>query len=122
MYVRAFLLNMPKQNELHRIFSPEAEEQLADLYNYIADAASPDVAMRYVESIIAHCEDLSTFPLQGIARDDVRPGLRITHYKKRAIIAFAVDEPERHVYILGIFYGGQDYETLLHEDFSGNND
>jgi hypothetical protein len=26
----------------HIIFSPEAEEQLAALYNYIADAASPD--------------------------------------------------------------------------------
>ena len=103
-------------------FSPEAEEQLADLYNYIADAASPDVAMRYVESIIAHCEGLSTFPIKGIAREDVRPGLRITHYKKRVIIAFAVDESEQHVYIIGIFYGGQNYETILHEDFSGNSD
>ena len=26
------------------VFSPEAEEQLATLYGYIADAASPDIA------------------------------------------------------------------------------
>ena len=35
--------------------------------------------------------------------------LRITNYKKRAVIAFAVDA--ELVSIIGIFYGGQDYET-----------
>jgi hypothetical protein len=34
--------------------------------------------------------------------------------KKRAVIAFAVTTEE--VFILGVFYGGQDYETLLHDD------
>jgi toxin ParE1/3/4 len=40
--------------------------------------------------------------------------LRITNYKKRAVIAFAVTTEE--VLILGVFYGGQDYETLLQDD------
>jgi len=40
--------------------------------------------------------------------------LRITHYKGRAIIAFAVDAAQ--VSILGVFYGGQDYETFLQSD------
>ena len=31
-------------------FSPEAEEQLAALYGYIAAAASPDIAARYTEA------------------------------------------------------------------------
>jgi len=44
----------------------------------------------------------------------VRPGLRITHYKKRAIIAFDVDAEV--VSIIGVFYGGRDYETILHDD------
>lgn len=44
-------------------------------------------------------------------RDDIRPGLRITHYRKRAVIAFAVDAEQ--VSILGIYYGGRDYESLL---------
>jgi toxin ParE1/3/4 len=29
------------------LFTPEAEEQLADLYHYIALAASPATALRY---------------------------------------------------------------------------
>ena len=46
-------------------------------------------------------------------RDDARPGLRITHYRKRAVIAFDVDADL--VSIIGVFYGGQDYETILQE-------
>ena len=42
------------------VFSPEAEEQLAALYNHIADAASPDIAAGYTESIMRHCENLHT--------------------------------------------------------------
>ena len=96
------------------VFSPEAVEQLAELYRYIAKAASPDVAAQYTEAIVSYCESLDTFPLRGSQRDDVRPGLRITNYKKRAVIAFDVDTEV--VSIIGVFYGGQDYETVLHDD------
>jgi toxin ParE1/3/4 len=96
------------------IFSPEAEEQLADLYRYIASAASPGIAERYVNAIITYCETLETFPLRGAPRDDIRPGLRISNYKGRTVIAFDVDTQQ--VSIIGVFYGGQDYETALQDD------
>jgi len=99
----------------HRvIFSPEAAEQLAALYHYIAAASSPDIAARYTDAIVTYCESLSGFPVRGVQRDDVRPGLRITNYKKRAVIAFAVSGEQ--VSILGVFYGGQDYESILQDD------
>ena len=97
------------------IFAPEAVEQLAALYNHIADAASADIANKYVGGIIAYCECLHTFPIRGVLREDVRPGLRITNYKKRAVVAFEVDEQAAQVAILGLFYGGQDYEAILHD-------
>jgi toxin ParE1/3/4 len=93
------------------IFSPEAQAQLVALYQYISVAASPEIAARYTEAIIAHCESLGDFPLRGTRRDDVRPGLRITNYKKRAVIAFMVDA--KRTSIIGIYYGGQDYESAL---------
>jgi toxin ParE1/3/4 len=96
------------------VFTPEAEAQLAELYRYIAVAASPEVAARYTDSIVTYCESLRTFPRRGIKRDDIRPGLRITNYRKRVVIAFDVDSD--HVTIIGAFYGGQDYETALQED------
>ncbi|WP_338129448.1 type II toxin-antitoxin system RelE/ParE family toxin [Xenorhabdus bovienii] len=72
------------------------------------------MATRYTESILNYCESLSTFPHRGTIRDDVRPGLRITNYRKRVVIAFEVEST--FVSILGIISGGQDYETLLLND------
>ncbi len=96
------------------VFSPEAEEQLADLYRHIALVASPMIAERYVNAIITYCETLETYPLRGTQRDDLRPGLRITNYKGRTLIAFDVNAQQ--VSIIGLFYGGQDYETALQDD------
>lgn len=38
----------------------------------------------------------------------------MTHYRKRVIIAFVVDTDL--VSILGVFYGGQHYESIRQED------
>jgi len=97
-------------------FTPEAEEQLADLYRFIAAAASPIIAERYTSAIITHCEGMHTVPNRGTRRDDVRPSLRITNYKQRAVIAFAVDDAALMVTIIGVYYGGQDYEAALQID------
>jgi plasmid stabilization system protein ParE len=97
------------------VFSSAAEDQLAALFGYIAVEASPDIAARYTEAIVTYCESLCVFPHRGVLRDDMRPGLRITHHKKRAVIAFTVDDAAELVFILGVFYGGQDYEALLHD-------
>jgi len=98
-------------------FSPLAQAQLENLYRYIADASTPATASRYVHAIIDYCESLSAFPLRGTSRADLRPGLRIVNYKKRVAIAFQVQD--RKVTIISIFYGGQDYETLLSNDEQG---
>lgn len=96
------------------VFTPEAEEQLAALYHYISGAASPQIAHRYTSAIVTYCEGLQVSPHRGTRRDDIRPGLRITNYKSRAVIAFAVDAEQ--ISILGVFYGGRDYETFLELD------
>ena len=93
------------------VFSPEAEEQLVVLYRYIADAASPEIAARYTEGIVNYCNGLKVSPRRGTLRDDIRPGLRVTNYKKRTVIAYTV--VANLISILGVFYGGQDYETVL---------
>jgi len=93
------------------VFSPLAQAQLDDLYNYIAHASTPAAASRYVHAIIDYCGSLSAFPLRGTSREDLRPGLRITNHKKRVAIAFQVQGNQ--VTIISVFYGGQDYKTLL---------
>jgi toxin ParE1/3/4 len=96
------------------VFAPEALAQLQSLFSYIAATASPDVARRYTNEIVTYCEGLHVFPLRGNRRDDIRPGLRIINYKKRAVIAFSVDADE--VAVIGVYYGGQDYDAILRAD------
>ncbi|MFZ1988829.1 MAG: type II toxin-antitoxin system RelE/ParE family toxin [Alphaproteobacteria bacterium] len=93
------------------VFSPEAEAQLTQLYRYIADEASPEIALGFTSAIIDHCESLDQMPHRGVARGDLRPGLRTLSFRGRVLIAYAVGKDT--VTILGIFYGGQDFETLL---------
>lgn len=95
------------------VFAPEASDQLEALFLYIAEKASPKIAERYTDAVITTCEGLAQFPLRGVAREDIRPGLRLTHYKGRTVIAYAVDESARTVAIVGVFFGGQNYESAL---------
>lgn len=94
-------------------FAPEALDQLDAIEDFIAQAGSPLAAARYVDTIIAYCESLTTFPNRGIRRDDLLHGLRITNYRRSAVVAFMVNTDAETVSILGVFYGGQNYETVL---------
>nr|WP_246544843.1 type II toxin-antitoxin system RelE/ParE family toxin [Ancylobacter dichloromethanicus] len=81
---------------------------------HIAGVGSPTVAARYVDSIVDYCENLWTFPHRGTRRDDLRPGLRTLGYRRRVTILFEVSDDT--VNIIGVFYGGQDYEAALRDD------
>lgn len=96
------------------VFTPEAEEQLVAFYRAIATAASPIIAARYTDAIVTYCEGLTTFPLRGVGRDDIRSGLRVTNFRRRTVIAYAVLADK--ISIIGVFHGGQDYETALQTD------
>jgi plasmid stabilization system protein ParE len=96
------------------VVSPEARAHLDDLYSYIAAAASPLTALRFIDAILDRCETLKDFPNVGIQRDDILPGLRILGFRRRVSIAF-VAEPSQSV-VVGIFYGGQDFEAFLKDD------
>ena len=40
---------------------------------------------------------------------------RMTNYRGSAVIAFLIAAEAETVSIVGVFYGGQDYETMLRE-------
>ena len=85
------------------------------MFVYIAERRSPAVAERYTSAVVETCEGLAHFPMRGVPREDIRPGLRVTHHKGRTLIAYAVDENSRTVSILGVLYGGKDLEGALAE-------
>jgi len=88
------------------VFTPYAERQLDALYAYIAARGG----MKRADL------SLATFPEHGTKRDDIRPNLRTKGYARRATIAFAVDTTQQTVVIHGVFYGGQDFESLMRTD------
>ena len=98
------------------VFAPEAGDSLVSLHDYIAAQGSPAAAEQYTSAIVTYCESLAAFPHRGTRRDHIRPGLRITNYRRRTVIAFEVDDASARVAILGVFYGGRDYERALGED------
>ncbi|MEO6280613.1 type II toxin-antitoxin system RelE/ParE family toxin [Roseateles sp.] len=100
-------------------YGPEASDQLEELYRYIAERRSPNIAEHYTSAVIETCEGLALFPLRGVSREDIRPGLRVTHHRGRTVIAYAVDQRSRMVFILGVFYGGQELERAFAEDRDG---
>lgn len=95
--------------------TPEAERQLNDLDDWIAANATADIARRFMSAILDHIDGILLFPHAGRARDDVRPGMRTSTYKKRTLVAHEVDESsgELVVNIVGVFHGGQNWEAAL---------
>ena len=57
------------------------------------------------------------FPERGKSRDDLRPGLQITTYRRRVTIAFHITAT--HVVVDRILYGGRDLPALFEESEDG---
>ena len=72
-------------------FTPEAERQLNAIDDWITDHANAHTARRFVTAVLEHIDRIPIFPFAGRARDDLRPGMRITTYKKRTLVAYDVD-------------------------------
>lgn len=93
------------------IYSPEARDDLLQIYDYIAAHSEPQRALNYAERIAACCEELSLFPERGMRHDDIRPGLRVTGFENRVTIAFHVTK--NTVVIDRILYGGRDIQQAF---------
>ena len=93
------------------VLSPEAQADLLDLYDWVAEQASPIVALRYVERIEDQLRGYAYAPERGHRRDDLRPGLRVAGFERRVTIAFMVEEDRTT--ILRLAYGGRDWESLV---------
>jgi toxin ParE1/3/4 len=92
-------------------FSKRSKAQLTSLFRYIAKASSPRIASSYTQEITLACLNLATFPERGTERPEIRPGVRSIGFRRRVTITFRVRKND--VLILGIFYGGQNFEKHL---------
>jgi toxin ParE1/3/4 len=91
--------------------SDEARDDLIRLYEWIAEAASPVIAISYIERLETYIQGFAMASERGHLREDIRPGLRVIGFEHRAAIAFTVED--ERVIILRVFYGGRNWTELL---------
>ncbi len=91
--------------------SQDASTDLTKLYDWIAEAASPALALSYIERLEDYCKGFDLASERGHLREDIRPGLRIVGFERRVTIAFTVED--NRVIILRLFYGGQNWTEIL---------
>jgi toxin ParE1/3/4 len=93
------------------VFSSLANRQLAEIFDYIAEKSQPDIALYYVQKLHTFCMAIGQHPNIGVEREKRLPGVRFLGYRRRATIAFKVQESS--VLIVAIFQGGQDITARL---------
>ena len=88
-------------------WSAKAEEDLFELYLWLAAEAGAEFAFDYTSSIRAHMESFRTFPERGTPRDDLSPGLRSTVYRRRTVLAYRLADGELEV--VRLHHAGRDW-------------
>lgn len=86
-------------------FSPEARDDLKQLYDYIASRSGGGAALAYIERIEAYCLGFDQLPQRGVSRDDILPGLRIVGFERRVTMAFHIEDDL--VTFDRVLYGGR---------------
>lgn len=91
-------------------YTRAAERDLEQIFIYIA-AGNLNRARTYVNEIRDSCQSLCSTPMLGMARPDLRPGLRVLPLWRRIVIAYEL--PPGRVDVLRVFSGGQDYQAIM---------
>ena len=74
------------------VLSPEAQEDLLGIYDWVAEKASPTMAFGYVERIENHLRGFERVAKRSPRRNDLRPGLRVSGFERRVTIAFVAEK------------------------------
>jgi toxin ParE1/3/4 len=93
------------------VFDSQASRDFAEIFAWIADHSSLNVADRYTARLRAFCERLALFPERGMRRDDLAAGVRLLGFERRVTVAFVV-APDA-VAVLRLLYGGRDIEVAF---------
>ncbi len=94
------------------IISREAESDLEDIWNYIAED-SPENADRFVDQLYSKCLDITALDGIGRPRDELADGLRSNPHKKYVI--FFIRE-EKKVGIVRILRASRDIDSIIENE------
>jgi toxin ParE1/3/4 len=110
---RALVPGMKKVDRLPRVWSPEAERDLFEIWDYVWSAASAAVADKQLHEIDRACFVLGAWPEYGRARDDVRLGLRCVSVS-RYVVFYRVTM--KSIEIVRVLDERRDVDAIFSED------
>ena len=90
---------------------PEAERDLDEIWLFIAQD-NPDNADRFLDKIEAACWELARFPLMGVNREKLIPGLRSLAVGNYLILYLPLDDG---IDLVRVLPGMRDIETIFIE-------
>ena len=98
------------------ILTPDAEEDLWELRNYIADVLlSPGTALEYVRAVREEIASLAQFPARFKPLDDEPWHSRSVRrlLAKNYFVYYWIDEPRKRVYVMNVIYSRRDQLQAL---------
>lgn len=96
------------------IFTPEALQDISDIYDWISSQAGATTAASYLARLESYCLSFDLVPERGSLRHDLRKDLRVTSFERRITLTFVVTQTE--VIFVRLFHRGRDWEALVRTD------
>jgi toxin ParE1/3/4 len=97
-------------NSLPIILSPEADEDLIEIWSYLAQQASDRVADRQLSEIETVCSTLETWPHSGRKRDELLAGVRSVPVHPYVVFYRIRDEA---IEIVRVVHGRRDIVSIF---------
>ena len=96
------------------VLRPQAEDDLAAIYDFIADDAGARIADGYLQRLAVAIGALGSFPERGSLRPEIGEAVRSLGFERRVTLLFRLRKNE--VEVLRVLYGGRDVDQALNED------
>ncbi len=95
------------------LFHPAYEQDVIGMVRFIAENAGEDVALKAADRADQALAAIADKPHLAAPRNDILPGLRISFFRHSGVIPYLVDDTREEAFILGVFYGGQEWDRHI---------
>jgi toxin ParE1/3/4 len=92
------------------VYSRTARADMIAIFRWLAEEATVLSAIAIVDDLEQFIDRLDVASERGTRRDDLVPGLRIIPHKRAQVAVYVENDT---VMVARVFYGGQDWESLL---------
>lgn len=82
---------------------------------FVAEHAGEQAALKASDRADQALASLAERPHAAAPRNEIMPGLRIALFPRSGVIPYLVDDTREEALILGVFYGGQEWDRHILE-------